>query len=245
VKALILAAGYATRMYPLTLELPKALLPVGGKAVLDHLVENVGRVASIDELAVVTNDKFFGRFEDWARATSRGPRPRVLNDGTRSNEERLGAIGDLRWAVETLGWTCDLMVAAGDNLFPFELSALADFFRARGTDAITCYRQVDPDRLRRTGVAVLAEDGRVLDFVEKPAEPKSSWAVPPLYALRSATLDELPGYLEEGGSPDAPGNLVAWLHRRRPVYALKCARGPHDIGTLESYREADRLYSSR
>ena len=244
-KALILAAGYATRMYPLTRELPKALLPVGGKAVLDHLVENLGRVASIGELAVVTNDKFFGKFKDWASAARRGPRLEVLNDGTRSNEKRLGAIGDLRWAVEALGWTCDLMVAAGDNLFPFELSGLAEFFLARGTDAITCYRQANLDRLRRTGVAVIADDGRVLDFAEKPAEPKSSWAVPPLYALQSATLDELSRYLDEGNSPDAPGNFVAWLHKRRPVYALECNQGPHDIGTLESYREADRLYSSR
>jgi glucose-1-phosphate thymidylyltransferase len=202
-------------------------------------------VESIDELAVVTNDKFVLKFEEWAGATRGELRPSVLNDGTRSNEERLGAIGDLRWAVEALGWTCDLMVAAGDNLFPFELSALADFFLARGADAITCHRQADLERLRRTGVAVLAEDGRVLDFAEKPAEPKSSWAVPPLYALRRATLDELPTYLEEGGSPDAPGNLVAWLHRRRPVYALECDQGPHDIGTLESYREVDRLYSGR
>ena len=135
-------------------------------------------------------------------------------------------------------------VVAGDNLFPFEFQPVVDFFKERQADVITCYPQEDPERLRRTGVAVLADDGTVTDFDEKPAQPRSRWAVPPLYVYTKATLEEVPRYLAEGHPPDAPGHLVRWLCHRKPVHAFRCAEGPHDVGTLESYRSVDRRHSA-
>ncbi len=245
-RAVILAAGYATRMHPLTLDRPKPLLPVGGRPILDRLLDGLAGVDGLGEVIVVTNSRFAGAFGEWARPREGGLPVRVLDDGTSSASGRRGAIGDLRFAIEAAGLREDLLVLAGDNLFPFDLSLLARFARDRGTDAITCYRQRDRARLRRTGVVALGEDGLVLSFAEKPAEPGSEWAVPPLYAFREETIRrELPAYLEAGHDPDAPGSFIEVLCRRRPVHALICAEGPHDIGTPESYREVDRLFGGR
>ncbi len=235
-KALILAAGYATRLYPLTRDQAKPLLPVDGKPLIDSLAENISRVQAIDDLLVVTNRKFFRQFLEWAATRSFRFSPRVIDDGTTSNDRRLGAIGDLRLVVESLGIQDDLLVAAGDNVFPFELEKFAQFFLAKTCDVITCYPQQDIQRLRRTGVAILADDGRVLEFAEKPDQPKSQWAVPPLYLFTRETLGEVAAYLDEGNNPDAPGSFLSWLCPRKPVYALKCKEEPRDIGTPESYR---------
>jgi glucose-1-phosphate thymidylyltransferase len=167
----------------------------------------------------------------------------VLDDGTTSNENRLGAIGDIRFGMERSGWRGDWLVVAGDNLFSVEFCAVVDFFREKQTDVVTCYRQPDRDRLRRTGVATLGDDGQVLELAEKPAEPRSNWAVPPLYVYTEATLRVLPVYLEEGNPSDAPGNFLSWLCQRKAVYAFRCEAGPHDVGSLESYKRVDELYS--
>jgi glucose-1-phosphate thymidylyltransferase len=244
-RALILAAGYATRMYPLTADRPKPLLPVGQRPIIDHLVERICRVPEVERIVVVTNGRFAEHFLRW-RDGARIPVPTtILDDGTASNEGRLGALGDLRLVLERLGTKGDWLVAAGDNLFEFDLRHVVDLSRAKGADAITCYEQPDLERLRRTGVAEVAEDGRVLDFEEKPREPRSRCAVPPLYVYTEATLEELPGYLAEGNPSDAPGHFVRWLCRRKPVFAWRSASGPIDVGTIESYLEADRIYSVR
>lgn len=244
-RALILAAGYATRMHPLTADRPKPLLPVGGRPIIDHLVERILRVPSLDEIAVVANGKFAGRFHRW-REEARLPVPTtIVDDGTVSNEERLGALGDFRLVLERLGAGGDWLVAAGDNLFETEFRDVVDLFRSRGADAITCYEQPDLERLRRTGVAEIAEDGRVVDFEEKPREPRSRWAVPPLYVYTEATAGEIPAYLAEGHPSDAPGHFIRWLCRRKPVFALRTDTGPIDVGTLDSYLEACRLYAAR
>jgi len=233
-KALILAAGYATRMYPLTRDRAKPLLPVDGRPIIDPLAENISRIQGMEELVVVTNRKFREQFQQWAGSRDFGLAPRIIDDGTTSNDRRLGAIGDIRLVVETLNIQGDLLVAAGDNLFPCDLGEFVEFYRLKGRDVVTCYPQSDLVRLRRTGVAILAEDGRVLEFAEKPARPKSRWAVPPLYLFTGATLGDLAVYLEEGNDPDAPGNFLSWLCPRKPVYAWKQEKGPRDIGTLET-----------
>lgn len=242
----MLAAGYATRMYPLTRERAKPLLPVGGKAILDHLVDRILGIREIRELAVVCNSRFLEAFREWEKARGFSVPVRIVDDGSTCNENRLGALGDLGLALEVLNAFNSRgpsLVVAGDNLFPFEFQPVVDFFRGKETDVITCYAQDDPARLRRTGVAVLADDGSVLEFEEKPAEPRSHWAVPPLYIYTAGTLQEVSRYLAEGNPPDAPGHLVRWLCHRKPVFAYRCPEGPHDVGTLESYRAVDRLYS--
>ena len=245
-RALILAAGYATRMYPLTLDRPKPLLPVAGKPIIDHLIDGIARVPGIGELVVVTNSRFFGQFLQWRDAGSRkGRRPggrdlrlEIIDDGTTSNENRRGAIGDILLALEAGGRGGDWLIVAGDNLFSFEFREVVDFFLRKEADVVTCYRQRDLERLRRTGVAELADDGRILSFEEKPTEPRSQWAVPPLYVYTEATLERLAEYLDAGNPPDAPGHFIAWLCRRKPVYAYRTPQEPQDIGTVAAYRKA-------
>jgi glucose-1-phosphate thymidylyltransferase len=243
VRALILAAGYATRMHPLTLDRAKPLLPVGGLPIVDRIADNLVRVEGLEQIALVTNHRFFSQFRQWADGRDRGVPLRVIDDGTTRNDERLGALGDVRLCLDLLGPEGDWLIVAGDNLFPIEFRQAVAFFRERHTDVVTAYRQADPVRLRRTGVAVLADDGRVLEFEEKPAEPRSQWAVPPLYVYTEPTMRSLDSYLAAGLPRDAPGSFVRWLCTRAPVHALLLPEGPLDIGSIESYREADRLYS--
>jgi len=238
----LLAAGYATRLYPLTRDLPKSLLPVGDRTILDRILEKVERVNEIDRIVVVTNARFYGRFAAYAAAYRGGKPIVVLDDGTTDNDNRLGAIADLKLAVDRLSLDEDLMVLAGDNLFDFDLADFARFFRDKKADCITTHRLEKVEELRRTGVVELAPDGRVLSFQEKPAEPKSTWAVPPFYLYRRETLPAIGNYLAEGGNPDAPGNFVPYLAARLPLYAFKFEGRRYDIGNMESYEEAKRLF---
>lgn len=243
-KALILAAGYATRLYPLTRDFPKPLLEVGGRTLLDHLVSQIEILAGMEGICLVTNHRFLPHFTAWHEGYA-GPMPiRLLDDGTRSNEDRLGAIGDLQFALAQLGEDDDLLVTAADNLLQFSLAAFVDAFRVRPAPHICVHPVRDPERLRRTGVAVLAADNRVLEFVEKPSAPKSNLAVPPVYVFPAATLPRCGEYLSGGGSPEAPGCFIEWLYRREPVYAYRIQGTILDIGTVASLEAARKTLGS-
>ena len=253
-KALILAAGYAIRMYPLTRHRAKPLLPVGGRPIIDHIIERVAEVEQINDVVLVTNHKFYDQFTEWADGCNFGINLHILDDGTSSEEGRRGAIGDIQFALTQLASPpcpglpsddfSDLLVLAGDNVFTFGLQDMVDFFRKRATDVFGVYRQIDVERLRRSGVAILDRDGRVAAFAEKPEEPATQWAAPPIYAYTRDTLDEVERYLAEGNNPDAPGHFVTWICKRRPVYAFSLAEAPYDVGNLDSYRDVNRLFSS-
>jgi glucose-1-phosphate thymidylyltransferase len=243
-KCVLLAAGYATRLYPLTRNMPKSLLPVGNRTILERILEKVERVDEIDEVVLVSNARFFDQFEAFVGSYRSAKRYSVLNDGTTDNDKRLGAIADLKLAVDRKGIDEDTMVLAGDNLFDFGLDDFARFFRQKQADCITAHRLEDLAELRRTGVVELSEDRRVLSFQEKPAEPKSTWAVPPFYLYRRETLPLLDEYLASGENPDAPGHFVPWLAARRPVYAFTFEGRRYDIGNLESYEEAKRVFGN-
>lgn len=246
--AIILAAGYATRLYPLTRDFPKPLLEVAGRSILDRIVDNVRRVAEVQRLVVVTNARFATHFERWRDgrfADAPGPRVDIVNDGSTSNANRIGALADLHLAVEEADVDGDALVLAGDNLFDFELADFVAFFRDAGCDSITAHELSDVEQLRRTGVAELADDGRVLHFAEKPPEPRSTWAVPPFYAYTRRTLRErLPAFLAHGGEGDAPGSFIPWLIERAPVYAFRFEGARHDIGNRESYERVSRLFTA-
>lgn len=242
--ALILAAGYATRLYPLTQDFPKPLLEVGGRAILDHLVDQLESLAGLDSLWLVTNHRFFPHFEQWrARRPPRKPM-HLLDDGTTRDDERLGAVGDLRFALGRVGLEDDLLVTAADNLPCFPLAEFVTTFQARRASLVCVHRVTDPERLRRTGVAVLDTEGRVVEFAEKPREPKSQWAVPPLYLFPRATLPRVSAYLDAGGSPEAPGHFLEWLCRVEPVYAWPATGPILDIGTPASLEVARRWMAS-
>lgn len=249
-KCIILSAGYATRLYPLTKGFPKPLLEVGGKPILNHIVENALNVGQLNGIIIVTNDKFCSHFEDWLTRYSQtelfGRTPvTILNDGSKTNEERLGALGDLDLAVKSEDVDDECLVLAGDNLFDFSLSDFVNFFYQRRADCITTHRLEDRKKLRQTGVIQMVGIGRVIDFEEKPKNPATFWAVPPIYLYRAETLTKLlPQYLTEGNNADAPGLFIPWLLYKEPVYAFRFGGNRYDIGTVESYEAVKQMYET-
>lgn len=241
-KALILAAGYATRLYPLTKDFPKPLLEVGGKTILDHLLDQVETIPEINGAFLVTNSRFAGHFKKWRVARGQhGALPiEIIDDGTTTNEGRLGAVGDIQLAIDSRRIDDDLFIGAADNILQFPLAEFVAAFRARRAPHI-CARHVEEiSARRRTGIVVLDEENRVLEFAEKPQEPKSVWGVPPLYIYPRETLSRFAEYLATGGNPDAPGNFVEWLSQVEPVFAWKMRGSVLDIGNLESLEAARR-----
>jgi glucose-1-phosphate thymidylyltransferase len=236
-KALVLAAGYGTRMQHVAGGLPKPLLPVGGQPVIDYLFDQLATLDGLTGAVVVTNDLHYEHFARWSQCSC-CTGIRVLNDGTRSNEERRGAIGDLQFAIESDGLDEDLLVAGGDNIFRFRIAELVAFFYEKGADTIAVLQEGRTERLGRSSTLRLDATGRVTAFAEKAAEPLSDLICPPLYIFRRETLPLVREYLDGGYAPDAPGHFIEWLHRRAPVYGLLMPDGRYDIGSPESYREA-------
>jgi glucose-1-phosphate thymidylyltransferase len=242
-KCLFLAAGYATRLYPLTENFPKPLLDVAGRSILDRLIDDLDATGRIDDYAVVTNHKFAGHFSEWAAAY--GGRVQVVDDGTSTNETRLGAVRDIKYAVDALGLDDDLLVLAGDNLLSFSLASFLDYAAAKGTSCIMRYYEPSVRRLRKSGVVKIARDGRVLSMEEKPLAPQSHWCCPPFYFYKKADLARLDEALAAGCGVDAPGSLAAWIASVSPVYAMKMPGPRYDIGTLDSYRAVCALFEAK
>ena len=239
-KALILAAGYATRLYPLTKDFPKPLLEVGDRTILDHLIDQMAGLEALEQIVLITNHRFVPFFERW-RETRRSRKPvAVLDDGTTSNEDRLGAVGDLRFALEHADLGHDLLVTAADNILRFPLPEFVAAVQARPASHVCVHHVDDPERLRRTGVVVLDEKDRVVEFAEKPRKPKTHWGVPPLYIFPRSTLSRVAVYLAAGGSPEAPGHFIEWLCRHEPVFAYRIRGSILDIGTPQSLEAARR-----
>jgi glucose-1-phosphate thymidylyltransferase len=243
VKAVVLAAGYATRLYPLTLDRPKALLPVAGRPMLEHLLERLEEVEGLEEIYVVTNSKFAAAFEDWQAASGSGVR--IVDDGTSDEETKLGAIGDLDLTISAGGIDDDLIVLAGDNLFSESLAPFAELGREKGAPAIGVYDVGDLEAIRRYNSIVLDEDDRVTYFEEKPEHPRSTLTGIALYFYPRALLGLVREYLEGGNNPDQPGRLVEWLYPRTPVYAWRVPGRWFDVGSKETLAEADRAFAAR
>ena len=243
-KCIVLAAGYATRLYPLTLNKPKTLLPVGQKRIIDHIIEKMDAVDELDEIIVVTNDRFHQQLRDWAKtAESRVPIT-VLNDGTTDDANKRGAIGDIAFVIDEAKIDDDLMVIASDNFFTYSLRDYVDFFREKDRDCVCVKIWEDESELSRFGIALLDEKGKVLDIEEKPAQPKSNTVVFAAYLYKRETVPLVAEYLAEGNKPDAPGNFPAWLYKRKEVYAYIFEGECYDIGTPESYREVCEMYKA-
>ncbi len=242
-KFLILAAGYATRLYPLTKNTPKPLLEVAGKSILERLLDKISVIDKIDHVYVVTNSRFSQAFEEWVGQYEYSKPLTVIDDGTTSNDNRLGAIGDIQYVIDQVDLLDDLMILAGDNLFDFDLRDFEQFFQEKNADVITAYEISDINLQRRVGIVELDPSARVLSFEEKPQEPKSSFGVPALYIYKQETLPLIKQYLDEGNNPDAPGHFIPWLIKHKPVFAFQFAGGWHDIGTLESYQEAQLVFA--
>jgi glucose-1-phosphate thymidylyltransferase len=244
VRAVILAAGYATRLYPLTLDRPKALLPVGGKPMLDHLLEQLERVEGLDEVYVVTNSKFAAAFREWAAGRSGLPL-RIVDDGTVDDDSRLGAIGDLDLTIREAELDDDLLVLAGDNLFSESIAPFPVFALEKAGPALGVYDVGDLDTIRRYSVIELDGDDRVTRLEEKPEQPRSTLAGIALYFYPRSALRLVREYLEDGNNPDQPGRLVQWLYPRTPVYGWRVPGRWFDVGSKETLAEADQAFTGR
>ena len=239
-KCVILAAGYATRLYPLTENFPKPLLKVGEKSIVDWLVDDIQAGGAVDGYAVVTNHKFAPHFEAWAR--EKGVPVAVADDGTESNGTRLGAVKDILFAMDSLGLDDDLLVIAGDNVLDFSLNHLIRYAREKDASCVMRYWEADEKRLRKCGVAELGEDDLLLSLEEKPENPKSHWCTPPFYFYKAADARRIGEAIEDGCGTDAPGSLVAWMCAHSRVYSMEMPGKRFDIGNLESYEAAQKLY---
>ena len=242
-KLVILAAGYATRLYPLTLDRPKALLPVAGRPMLEHVVDRLAAVAELDGAYLVTNAKFAGLFRAWARGFD-GPWPvEIVDDGTTDDETKLGAIGDLDLVVRSEGVEDDLVVVAGDNLFSESLEGFGRYGRERGAPVLAVYDVGSLDEIRKYNAITLDDDGRITFFEEKPEHPKSTLTGIALYYYPRDVVPLIRRYVEEGNNPDQPGRLIQWLYPQTAVFTWRVPGFWYDIGSEETLREADRAFS--
>ena len=236
-KCIIIAAGYATRLYPLTENFPKPLLEVGGKPILDHLISDIEPM--IDEFIVVTNHKFAKIFEKWA---SNKRNVRIIDDGTQTNETRLGAVKDIQLAAKDI--EDDVLVMAGDNLLDFSLKGFVEFAKQKKTSCVMCHEENDLKKKQKTAIITVDAENKILSYEEKPKEPKGNLAVPPFYVYRHEDLQRIQEALDEGCSYDAPGSFAAWLSHKTPMHAYIMPGHRYDIGDLKSYEDVKKRFGS-
>lgn len=239
---ILLAAGYATRLYPLTENMPKALLQLGNKTILDMVIDKIEEVEDVNNIYIVTNNKFYTHFTDWSNKYTGSKRVSVINDFTTSNDNRLGAIGDMQYVIEQKNIDDELLVMASDNIFDFSLVDYVSLYRQKNADMICANKVERKEELHSMGVAEIDKNGKVLSFEEKPENPKSDWGVSPFYLYKKGTAKLIKKYLDEGNNPDAPGHFIPWLLKQNPVYAFTPDGIRIDIGTPKSYYEAQEMF---
>ena len=237
-KNIVIAAGYATRLGELTKNFPKPLLKIGENTILGRMLDDIDRIPEIDEHIIITNHKFAGIFEEWAAKQSYTKPVTIVDDGTETNDTRLGAVCDLLFAMDKLKIDDDMLVVAADNILFFSFQEFVDFAKEKGTSCIMCHEQPSIEKLQRTGVIVLDDNDKVLNMEEKPKEPKSHWAVPPFYIYKKHDLNLIRHSVENGCGKDAPGNLAHYMVEKTDIHAWKMTAGRFDIGSLDTYKEA-------
>ena len=237
-KNIVIAAGYATRLGELTANFPKPLLRIGDSTILGRMLDDIDTIPQIDEHIIITNHKFAPIFEQWAAEQHYAKPITIVDDGTSTNETRLGAVCDLLYAMEKLQLDDDLLVVAADNILFFSFQEFVDFAAAKQTSCIMCHEQLSLEKLQRTGVVELDEQMKVLGMEEKPQQPKSHWAVPPFYIYLKKDLDLVRGSVANGCGKDAPGNLAHYMVEATEMHAWPMSAGRFDIGSLDTYKEA-------
>lgn len=237
-KNIVIAAGYATRLGELTKNFPKPLLKIGQNTILGRMLDDIDTIPQIDEHIIVTNHKFAPIFQEWAAETHYSKPITIIDDGTSTNETRLGAVCDLLYAIDKCAINDDMLVVAADNLLFFSFNEFVNFALEKNSSCIMCHHQPSIERLQRTGVIVVDEQWKVLDMEEKPQQPKSHWAVPPFYIYLQKDLDLVRSAVDNGCGKDAPGNLAHYMVQHTTMHAWQMSAGRFDIGSLDTYYEA-------
>lgn len=239
-KCLILAAGYATRLYPLTENFPKPLLKVGDKTILDWLVDDIDTAGDIDEFVVISNHKYAQHFEAWAKTKQQ--KITVVDDGTDSNDTRLGAVKDIQFAIDKLQLDDDMLVIAGDNVLDFSLTKFIAYSKEKNASCIMRYYEPEAQKLLKCGVVTIDADDKVLNMTEKSPNPATHWCCPPFYYYTKGDAKLVSKGIENGCGTDAPGSYIAWLCTQSDVYAMEMPGKRYDIGNLESYERVKEEY---
>ena len=245
-KVIILAAGYATRLYPLTLEQPKSLLKVGKKKMVEYIISKVEQLRNVDKIYLVSNDKFYANFVDWSKGYRSRKPIKVINDGTTSNQDRLGAVGDIRFVIEQEEIDDDIMVIAGDNLFDFSLVDFYNFFKEKDSCIVAIYDIKDKEKAAsKLGVVQLDEDNKIISFEEKPQEPKTSLASTACYIFSKEHIKLLKKCLNESVALDNLGDFIRWLIDKKDVYGFVFKEKWFDIGNPEQLEEVSEHYDKK
>ncbi len=240
-KCLILAAGYATRLYPLTENFPKPLLEVGDKTILDWLVDDIDNAGLVDEYVVISNHKFAHHFDDWAKTKKQ--RISVVDDGTSTNETRLGAVKDIQYAIDQLKLDDDMLVIAGDNVLDFSLTKFIEYAKGKNTSCIMRYYEADEKKLLKCGVVTIDKSDKILNMTEKSPNPATHWCCPPFYYYTKSDAKLVQKGIDSDCGTDAPGSYIAWLCKQTTVHAMEMPGKRYDIGNLESYEKVKTEYN--
>ena len=240
-KCLILAAGYATRLYPLTENFPKPLLEVQGKTILDWLIDDIDTLGKVDEYVVISNHKFAHHFDAWA--ARKAQKITVVDDGTDSNETRLGAVRDIQFAIDRLELDDEMLVIAGDNLLDFSLTKFISYAQSKQTSCIMRYYEPDGKKLLKCGVVTVDDNDKILNMTEKSPTPATHWCCPPFYFYTREDAKLVSKGIAAGCGVDAPGSYIAWLCTQTPVHAMEMPGKRYDIGNLESYENVQKEYA--
>ena len=241
-KCLVLAAGYATRLYPLTENFPKPLLEVKGKTILDWLLDDIDQSKKINEYIIISNHKFIKHFNKWKEHKKLSSPITIIDDGTESNETRLGAVVDIELVIKKLKIKEELMVIAGDNLLDFSLSDFLDYYEKKKETCVMRYFEENKEKIKKSACLLIDSNDLVLDMEEKPSVPKSNYCCPPFYIYSKKAVKEVSVALKNGCKSDAPGSFIAYLHKKIPVYAFAMPGRRFDIGTLENYKDICEKY---
>src|SRR3989338_3544148 len=242
--AIILAAGYATRLYPLTDNTPKSLLDLAGKPIIEHIVRKLEQIDAIIKIYIVTNEKFEQHFKKWLSNFESSKPIEIINDRTKSNEDRLGALGDIHFVINQKNIDDEIMVVAGDNLFELSLTDVANFFKKKKSNVIVLYDVKDFELAKQYGI-VEVENQLVVNFVEKPISPKSTLASTVIYFLPKKTITLIGKYIAQGNNTDKIGSFIEWLHKRDKVFAYITDKKWYDIGSIEQLKKADKYYKEK
>ena len=240
-KALILCAGFATRLYPLTENFPKPLLKIKDKPIIEYLLEKISKIKEIDEIFIVTNKKFYQHFKAWNENLTFIKKIEIISDNTLTNEERLGSIGDINFVIKQKNLNDDLLVLGGDNLFDFDLNNFISYFYKKDSDITALYDLKDLELIKKMSVVEINEKEKIIYFEEKPSSPKTTLMSICCYLYKKETLSLFEEYLKNNKA-DSPGNFIQWLYKIKPVYGFKLSGKWFDIGSFESLEKARKEF---